>query len=414
MKISNIQRRIGGGAQELAALVEWEDNKRASQEIHFRVINDEVPIRADNYHPFLVGALAPALRHGERRIKIDGAICPVLKENLRTLAAYLTEWYWYDYGIRRGDRRSITLEADDAESVSTVPSKTGCFFSGGVDSFCMIRQNRLLFAKTHPFSIRDAIFVHGFDMGGRPELGSEIDSFKFMTDEFKPVLDEAELNLLPVYTNIASLEPTYGAWSTDFMGPAMGAVAHLFSGYLSDVCIASSGDASHWRVKYSSHPLTDPHLGSQALRVHHLDTRFRRIDKVEIVAEWPEAMRVLRVCMFGQAGKLNCQSCEKCVRTALELLSVGKGMEARSLLGGELTPGLVRKSLVPKRDNVDFYTTIAAALEKRGHNEIAHAVKSVLRRRYAHTVDFRETVRWADKSLFGGWLKQAYRERANR
>jgi hypothetical protein len=277
----------------------------------------------------------------------------------------------------------------------------------------MIRQNRLLFADTHPFSIRDAIFVHGFDMGGRPALGSEVDAFKFMANEFKEVLNEAALNLLPVYTNVASLEPTYGAWRSDFMGPAMGAVAHVFSGHFSDVCIASSGDASFWNYMYSSHPLMDPHLGGHGLRVHHLDDRFRRMDKVEIVAEWPEAVRVLRVCMFGKPGKLNCQRCEKCVRTALELLSVGKGEQATTFLGGELTPEIVRKGLIPKPDHVDFYRMISSALVQRGHDDIARAVRGVLRRQYAHLLDIREAARWVDKTLFAGNLKHRYRARTN-
>lgn len=410
MRIENVLRRASGSVQELSATVVWEDSDRAPQEIFFRVCGDTATLRDDNFHPFLVGAIAPALRNGEKRIKIDGPVCPVLKEHLRTLVAYLNEWYWYEYGLRRGEQRQVALEAGDSGGVATnSTARTGCFFSGGVDSFCMIRQNRSLFPRSHPFSIRDAFFVHGFDMGGRPEYGTEEDAFRFMADEFRDVMQEAALNLLAVYTNVRTLEPSFLAWRSDFMGPAMAALAHVFSGHLSDICIASSQHVVEWQELYASHPFTTPYLGSHELRFHYTDARLRRVDKVAVVAEWPAALRVLRVCLFGTPGKLNCGRCEKCTRTALELLCAGKSAEAAALSDGDLTPELVRQRLEPKSDNLPFYVPLAGELERKGFGALARAVKQVLRRRHLRTVmNVADGVRRADKNLFAGNLRDAY------
>ena len=79
-----------------------------------------------------------------------------------------------------------------------------------------------------------------------------------------------------------------------------------------------------------SHPALDHHLSSDQLQVFHTGTTHSRSRKTEILADFPNVRRSLRVC-FGalkfdeQTGMpLNCCECEKCVRTLVTLIIIGK------------------------------------------------------------------------------------------
>jgi len=81
--------------------------------------------------------------------------------------------------------------------------------------------------------------------------------------------------------------------------------------------------AYHVVPRWGVHPLTDPLLSSEAFRIVHDGAAFTRMEKVETIADWPEALQDLRVCWAGTARDRNCGRCSKCVRTILAFRSVG-------------------------------------------------------------------------------------------
>ena len=77
-----------------------------------------------NPDAFVVACMAPAMRHGERRIKIDGDVCPYLKSGLETAMSLIHYWYGNGHdngngngnGNRNGNNRSarqpLAIEAN--------------------------------------------------------------------------------------------------------------------------------------------------------------------------------------------------------------------------------------------------------------------------------------------------------------
>jgi hypothetical protein len=409
MRIYDYSHHKLGDDHVLRARVGWEDCDRGVDDICFRYRAPEDYLLPDNLHPFLVAAVVPALRRGERRISVEGAVCPWLRDRLTTFMAYLAHWHWYKYGRQRTDRRVPLIEAADRpHQPSTVP-ETGCFFSGGVDSLWTIRRNRLTIPLDHPGSIKDAIFVHGFDLGFRPKHGTDEQYFEFLVDSMREVVIHAGLRLIPVYTNLRTMEPSADCWLDEYMGSAMAAVAHGLAGHLSDVLIASSYDIAKLHP-FGSHPVLEPQLGSYGLRVHHDGERHSRIEKLRAIADWPAALQCLRVCLAGDGTKLNCGRCSKCVRTKLELLCAGKLGDATTLAGDTPTVSMVRESLGVGVETLDYVDEIIAGLRRAGRKDLAEAVR---RKKWTYLMrkawDLKKLTKVVDRTVFNGRLGSGLR-----
>jgi hypothetical protein len=67
-------------------------------------------------------------------------------------------------------------------------------------------------------------------------------------------------------------------------------------------------------------------LSSEAFTVIHDGASDGRVDKINLVAEWPEALAHLRVCWEGHDPDRNCGRCEKCVRTILGFRANGHAL----------------------------------------------------------------------------------------
>lgn len=182
MHIHSINLERGEKEVTLSARVAWEDREQPVREIFFKILSEnpdlfgELQLSSD---PFLVGCFVPALRHGERRIKVDGPISPWLKDNLVTLEKYLTTWYWRRYRRPRDDSRVMLIESDGyTRRTGRSSARTACFLSGGVDSLYTLWRNKKLIPLSHSGSIKDVVFVHGFDMGGTLAGGTREELFE--------------------------------------------------------------------------------------------------------------------------------------------------------------------------------------------------------------------------------------------
>ncbi len=408
MIISGFSHEQEGKYQVLSASFSWEDSDRPTQEIYFRYGADSSYFIFENYHPFLLAAVIPALRYGERRIQIEGAVCPWLMDNLNSFMTYMTNWFWYKYARKKDDHRLVTIEAASLKTAYQAPARTASFFSGGVDSFYTLRRNQLQVPREHAGSIQDLIFVHGFDMGVYPARGTEEDLFKFVLNDLQDVLQETGLNLIPVYTNLRTLAHHLDSWLDEYMGSAMAAVAHGLSGGLSDVFISSSYEIPKLHP-FASHPMIEPRLSSYNLRVHHDGERLSRVERVKMIADWPIALASLRVCFEGKDGEMNCGSCPKCIRTKLELLSVGKLQDARTMPGGEPTPQTVRAGLDLEPQTIPFVSTLKDALNAIGRGDLARAVAYKEWEYYlSQATNMKGLATLFDKNVLKGALKRKF------
>lgn len=69
-------------------------------------------------------------------------------------------------------------------------------------------------------------------------------------------------------------------------------------------------------------PFTVSLVSVEGLRFYHSGAEVKRVEKVEYIADSPEAQKSLIVC--GEESACNCGSCVKCLRTMAELNSIGK------------------------------------------------------------------------------------------
>ena len=129
MQISNIKSIKNEERVRVAATVIWEDCDQPPKDIY---IETEAPFTADiscNQHAFLVGCLIPAMHFGEKRIVLDAAICPGLKEGLETVMSLIKEW-------SSGHLHPLSIEAKTSSYVQygKKQRQAGLFLSGGIDS----------------------------------------------------------------------------------------------------------------------------------------------------------------------------------------------------------------------------------------------------------------------------------------
>jgi hypothetical protein len=172
MKIHDLHCSQDNGRVRGAATVTWEDCEQTQREIYFETDARFADDLTCNPNAFLLAAFAPAMRHGERRVRVERKVCPQLRNGLVTAMQLLRRWY----GEAR--HRPVAIEPTEsfAPPMSPSLSRTASFLSGGVDALATVRSNRLDFPLDHPGSIADGFFVHGVDVGRYEDLQNNQDN----------------------------------------------------------------------------------------------------------------------------------------------------------------------------------------------------------------------------------------------
>ena len=85
-----------------------------------------------------------------------------------------------------------------------------------------------------------------------------------------------------------------------------------------------------WALPYGSNCLSDKFLSSDGFAIRVDGAGAYRFDKAQALAEWPEAMSNLRVCLGHNplVRARNCCKCEKCIRNILIFRVLGLGLPA--------------------------------------------------------------------------------------
>ena len=412
MQITNLRTERHDDRVRVAAHVQWEEAKRPSRDIFYET---EAPfadrLRCDA-NAFVAAAVVPAMRYGEKRMMVAGAICPKLHEGVRTATALLRRWY----GPPRSD---IRIEPSEGFTAARPPAepRAACFISGGVDSLGMIRANRLNYPLDHPLSFRDAYFVYGIDMAVNDDTGARMKEFAWFRRTMQPIVEDAQLDMIPVFTNFKQLEPDIGFWFAEFLGPGVASIGLAMGARSTDLSIGSSDYIGHLK-KAGSHPLLDPNFSTAGLRVCYEQVGYRRLDKVRLIADWPAARHNLRVCYDYEdleEGMMNCGRCPKCVYTQLELLVCGKLAEAPTFRNNDMTPADVDVMRIASPFTADTLTELLDPLERMGRADLVRVIRRKVRRYHAWPARLkRGTVRWLkqiDAEHLGGRLRRARNRR---
>lgn len=281
-----------------------------------------------------------------------------------------------------GAFRPLTIEAPLSTGARYAENRrhAAIFLSGGMDSLAALKCIMDTYPRTHPGYPRDALLVHGFDIGGLIARGAKYNVFERAKAAMTPVAADAGLTLIPVYTNIRHLCDDRDLWLNHFFGAVLAAVAHFLAPRINLAWLASSYDIPHLHP-CGSHPLLDPEYGSYDLAIRHRDVGLSRMEKLKIVAGWDTAFQTFRVCLANVPDKLNCGRCEKCVRTMLELEALGVLDQTRAFEADAVDPAWLDAFSITIRVREPFYVELIEPLRQRGREDLAQKIEMKLMER---------------------------------
>ncbi len=236
-------------------------------------------------------------------LKVPLPVCPQLIENLHTLERIWADWW----GTHTG--RCDLQPAATHRSESNQHRSIGACFTCGADSFHTLLQRP---------DIDTLVYVWGYDV-----RLSEAKRFRQIEQAIRKVGKESQKNIIIIRTNLRD-HAGLGSISWDrFHGAALALIGHLLRNHLRELLISASYPANDFHPWGSSWK-TDPLWSSDAMQIEHVGHLLTRPEKLAAISCFPLAQRHLRVCWEHRNARLNCGSCEKCIRTMLGLLSAGK------------------------------------------------------------------------------------------
>ncbi|MEM9403022.1 MAG: hypothetical protein AAGA44_11110 [Pseudomonadota bacterium] len=376
MILSDFQRRHQDGKVRLTCKVHWEDAPRDDHELFIEVDADREAMLSDTADAFLIGNLAPAAYHRERRIYVDGVVCPILLRNLETTVPY------FAWNFPSHPRLELSASELDDRPVRR-PSVAAQCFTGGVDSYAALIMERKYISEDDPRYTKMGILIFGLEQ-------DDPERYQYALDDAMHAARELDLELLSVSSNIylhyraEDAKRNWELWLKVFMGSALAAHGHALSNGIGHLNIASSVHfVKELPPRFGVNPMIDERFEGRRLSVSHIGESFSRFEKIAMIAEHPIMMKHLRVCnQFKrfEPGRVNCGRCEKCVRTMLHL-DLAESLQKTCVFGGaSITPEFVESTVKIKHEFlVSIYQEIADQYNSKGQQEISDAIHRRIR-----------------------------------
>lgn len=283
-----------------------------------------------------------AMARGEP-LEIEGRLCDRLREGMDRFQEVFRLFDWRLRRVPVDVKEWLPAPGPPAEGV-------GALFSGGLDSFYT--------ALTHP-EIDRLVLVRGADIGlDDDSLWSEA------CERLAPAAAALGKRLVTIETNVRAYGESHRMQWPDYHGAALCGLAHLLSGAIGRVFLASSFNHGSL-LAWGSHPLLDPAWSSARLEIVHDGCDVRRAEKAEVVARSDVAMRALRVCFQNRGGRYNCGVCPKCVRTLVNFRIAG-ALDRCVTFERPLDLGRVRRGAPASAGERAFLVENVDALRARG------------------------------------------------
>jgi len=323
-----------------------------SHHIHFR--SNDI-ILTGNMEAFLALALLPSMMKGGALVA-DGKASRRFLDALHTILDIYCVW---EPSLHRVEIKNVIPVIRDCPKEDRV----GTFFSGGVDSFYTFLKHR--------DEITDLIFVNGFD------IPVEDDSLRRRSSEMiRRIGSSFGKRVIEVETNHRSFLFSYlrRHWLKLAHGAGLVSVGHLLSPFFKRIYVPGAHTYAHL-IPLGSHPILDPLWSTESLEFVHDGCEANRLEKVALLSQFDIVLQCLRVCFFpGSNGAYNCGQCEKCLRTMINLHTVGAldrcktfnthlniKEVSRLIVSDESTRLFVRenlKALENRRDDQKLYRTL--------------------------------------------------------
>ena len=291
MEIRNIKLVKKDSLNQLSYDVCWSGSSAA---VWFETTAE---LEADDGDIFLSTCLLPAMALGETLV-IAKPVSPALLENVNQLQDIYSSWY--------PKFKKIKIQAEvNRNTVAAPPTEIASFFSGGIDSFYSLIKNN--------HEITALIYVQGFDVWAH-----ETKFLEKVHPRMVKIAREFGKKLITVRTNIHEFSDKFAEWGYEYHGCAMASVAHLLAPTVKK-CFVHSSCGYAYLFPLGSHLLTDHLWGTEKISITHDGAEATRPGKVNVVCQNQCALENLRVCLDRTSGEYNCGTCEKCLRTMLNL-----------------------------------------------------------------------------------------------
>ncbi|HKB70681.1 MAG TPA: hypothetical protein VKH46_07540 [Thermoanaerobaculia bacterium] len=407
MRIGGVSLARNGDRVALSARVEWEESGRPPFELTFTSRGTGADVLGADPHPFLLASVVPAWRSGERRIAVEGAVCPRLRDGIAAVQRLLSAWW-------KRDRPPAALEPSDGfRPFAGRRERSALFLTGGVDSLHLLRKNRQAFPAGHPASFRDAISIRSMSFAEEVPTPRAGDLARRHAKAVAEIAARNDLEVVEIDGNFRILGGVVLAGPQD-QGALLASAAHAFAQRIGSASIAATLDAGALH-RWGTHPLLDPLFSSSGVEIRHEEFRPGRSEKIAEIAGWDVARRHLQVCFEGPLpdGESNCGRCEKCLRTMTALAALGVLDDFAAFGGRRVTPEAIESMTFGySPENFALYwAPLVPLLERGGAGRIAAAVRAKIaeaRRieRWHRDAGWKGKLRRLDRGLLGGTLQR--------
>lgn len=397
----------------VSAQIIWEESDKPDREIYFSVNKDYSDYLHVSYDPFLIAALVPAMRNGESRITVEGDICPHLLDNLYEATGWLYGWYEYP-------NSKIVINAGKRNHVKTTKQtkRSAIFLSGGVDSLSCLSHNLDHYPSNNPLRISAGVYIYGFDIGGREDSydgDKALSALENVENVLSPLCQSVDIDYLLIKTNVRHLDETPGFWGREFCGAAISSCGHAIGEEFSHFYLSSAGRTIEKEKVFSpfgNHPVLDHNYSSERVHIQHYQCRVdSRIERIGIICNNDNILNSLRVCFFPPPEKLNCEHCEKCVRTKLGLYCLGKLQQSKSFKE-PLKADQIRNININSDAAYSNYIEIRNHLDLMGSDKAIISEIDLLLRRYKkwklwkEETDIKGLIKRIDRKILKGTIKR--------
>lgn len=309
-------RSEGGRVRRSAAVT---SPRLGARDLWYEVDEAHAPLIDGRADPFVVATLLHAMAEGCDLVVRGAPTDPTLLRNLVEFRRIFNAW-WPGFAAVDVDAESGTARRG--------PSAAVVAFSGGADSaFSAWWHTRG--DGGHDPPLRTAMMLRGVDIPLTDHAG-----FAGAAARARRMVDVLGLEFVVVSTN---------AWTLpirirEYTGVGVCAGLHLLGGGHSAGLIPSTAAYEDLVVPLNSSPVSDWLLGSSALAIVHDGARYNRLEKLRMLAGWPDAMATLRVCLSHPDHDRNCGECNKCMMTltAFRIIGVEPSCFDRMPSGDEL------------------------------------------------------------------------------
>ena len=316
MRLEDFRIERIDGMENKSCSVIWECADRAPLTLFFRS-----PIETNNIDvsAFLLACYLPAVQSSESRVYVDGCVSPFLIDNLYTAASWISAWRAKSVPLVN----ILASEYGDNLKVDPNTNSAALFLSGGIDSLSTFVRLCRFYPDKSAFHFDRAVTTFGTTIADLRTPEKARKTFDETIKRLEPMTRKHGVSLHPVFTNILELNSNIPFWMHEYHGSAFASIAHAISSTKTTFFLASTFDIDHMQP-WGSHPLLDRLYSSERVTIIHDGERLSRLAKLREILSYMPDLAFLRSCNRATHGSLNCGLCEKCVRTKLELLVLGR------------------------------------------------------------------------------------------